>query len=394
MTRSPRFFVLLISALALLPACGPALQSTPQPVALAPTATSAPTIAPTVAPEPTAAPVPVPTVVDTTTRLDTLFTDQAAKGFFSGTVLIRQGEEVLLRKGYGLADQATGTPNTPTTVYRIGNITQPLTAFGILLLEAQDKLSTQDSLCTYLDDCPAAWKPLTLHHLLSNTSGIPNYWVKNRTTALDPMDLVALVRERPLVFTPGSKWDTALSQTNHVLLGLVIERVSGKPYETFMDEQIFRPLEMSATGYKGQPVDLATGYRSRKDLAEPFDASVAYAAYGLYSTVDDLYRWNQALYTDELLPAAQREAMLTSYSHPFDDPKMGYSYGALVSDDYLSGHQLVAPGMPFSSYPGFWATTWNLTDLDITVVILANRQYGPLEDPFSDTVASILLEQP
>lgn len=105
---------------------------------------------------------------------------------------------------------------------------------------------------------------------------------------------------------------------------MVIERIAGQPYGTFVQEQAFEPLGMTATGNAGQPADLATGYLSSEKPAMPFDPSVAYAGYGLYSTIDDLYRWDQALFAGELLPAVQRQKMLTSYSSSSGDGVWGY----------------------------------------------------------------------
>jgi D-alanyl-D-alanine carboxypeptidase len=161
-----------------------------------------------------------------------------------------------------------------------------------------------------------------------------------------------------------------------------------------MEEQVFGPLGMDATGYDGQPAGLATGYLSPKVTAPPFHVSVAYAAYGLYSTVDDVYRWSEALYGDELLPAAQREALLGAYKKPAFDPVWDYGYGAVTSDAPYPGHRLEVVGIPGSIYPGFWSSAWSFTDLDITVIILANRDHGTTADPFNDTVANFLLAEP
>lgn len=381
MKRSLRVSVLLIAALALLNGCGSTLQPTAPTLAPAPTIAPAPTVA------------PAPAAPDTAARLDALFSDLAANDRFSGAVLVVRGDEVLLRKGYGYADREARIPNTPDTVFRIGNLTQPLTAAAILLLEAQGKLSVQDSICAYLDSCPAAWEPVTLHHLLSNTSGIVSYWAKDKTTAHAPEELIALVRDRPLKFTPGSRWDIELGQTNYALLGMVIERISGQPYGVFMEQQVFDPLGMTATGYSEQPENQATGYLYSKKPAPPFDPSLAYAGYGLYSTVGDLYLWDRALFEGKLLPAAQRQKMLTSYSSP-DDDEWGFGYGTLRSDERFPGHEVVALGVGWSVYPGFWAANWSLTDLGITVVTLANRQNNTQEDVVSDAVASTILEEP
>jgi CubicO group peptidase (beta-lactamase class C family) len=299
----------------------------------------------------------------------------------------------VLRKGYGYADQATNTPNTSATVYRIGNLSRPFTAASILLLERQGKLSVQDSICTYIDDCPAAWAPVTLHHVLSDSSGIPSYNEMQGCRELigaqvAPDALIALVRDRPLRFTPGARWD--LSQTNYALLGMVIERVSGQPYETFLQEQILTPLGMTATGYRGQPDGLATGYTvyNAGMPADAFEPTAAFAGYGLYSTVDDLYRWDQALFTDGLLAPAEREVM---HSAHVNEGPWYLGYGTLLSDRYLPKHHRVFKGHPWLAYPGFYGSNWSLTDLDVTIIILANQA---IANCLNDGVGAMILAEP
>lgn len=278
--------VLPMLALALLTGCSSAAQTAPT---VMPAPTSVPTIAPTVAPIPTVAPPPTPIpaspVVTIADRLDALFTAQAEEGSFSGAVLIMEGDEVVLRKGYGEANRASGTANTPETAFRIGGLTKSLTAAGILLLEAQGKLSVDDLICDYIDDCPTAWESVTLHHLLTNTSGIENYIVEEPSAAYSPAELLSLVRDAPLAFAPGEGF--ALSQTNYVLLGMVIERAAGQPYGDFLQEQLFDPIGMVASGLVEPPDTLAMGNRGEEATAGPLNPSEGYAAYGLYSTVDD-----------------------------------------------------------------------------------------------------------
>lgn len=389
MNRCSQRLLLLTTMLALFAGCG-VLPSVTVP-------TAAP--APVIAIMPTTAPVAAPELAITPglgTELDTYFASRLKDGTFSGAALVMRGDEVVLRKGYGYADLAAQIPNTPATIYRIGNLTRPLTAAAIMLLESQGRLSLQDPICNYLDNCPPAWEPITLHHLLSDTSGIRSYATEDgfrqiATTAATPELLIGLVRDKSLYSTPGNRW--ALSQTNYALLGMVIERVSGQPYETFMSEQIFAPLGMTSTGYSGQPDGLAIGYQVYRSgtLPNAFDPSAAYAAYGLYSTVDDLYRWDQAIAADALLTAAQREAMYKAYAYDYDDPGWGYGYGIGLSDTHLPGHHLVLHGSPWVAYPGFYASHWSLTDLDTTVVILANQPLG--ESPNDDVGNIIVSEQ-
>lgn len=398
MNRITRFLVLPALALALLSGCTPSVQ-TPPTVAPAPTSAPAALPPPTVAPvQPTVAPTralaptsaATPTTVAIAERLDALFTGQAASGSFSGAVLIVDGDTVVLRKGYGAADAATGTANAPETSFRIGGLSKPLTAAAILLLEAQGKLSVTDPICAYLDDCPPAWEPVTLHHLLSNTSGIENYTVEDRAASYSPVALLESVRDEPLAFAPGEGF--ALSQTNYVLLGMVIERASGQPYGTFMEEQIFAPLGMSATGYEGQPEGLATGYQGPRS-AGPFEPSVGYAAYGLYSTVDDLYRFDQAILAGGLLPAEQRAKLVASH---LELGEFSAGYGVLRSDTYYAGHQIVGLGLavkdeaPYGVYPGYDSINYSLTDRGIYVVILANNERAAVAE-LVEPVARMLL---
>jgi CubicO group peptidase (beta-lactamase class C family) len=287
-----------------------------------------------------------------------------------------RGDEVVLRKGYGYADQEAQTPNTPETVYRIGNLARPLTAMAVLMLESDGKLSVEDSICAYLDDCPEAWEPITLHYLLSDSSGIPSFtdatnFEQVSARPVTPADLIALVRDADLRFESGERWE--VSHTNYVLLGMVIEQVSGQDYAAFMQERIFAPLNMTSTGYLSPPPTLAIGYENYDDgtTPAPFDASAAYAAYGLYSTVDDLYRWNRALFGDELLSQAQREKMHSV--HVLDDP-IGFGYATpLDYNGVTCGHPVAEHGVWFPSYPGYYSSHWTLTDLDTTTIILSNQ---------------------
>lgn len=349
--RSSGLFLTIL----LMTACGPAVQVTP----------------PTIAPASTTAAVR-PTALGAS--LDEMFTNLASKDTFSGAVLVMQGDDVVLRKGYGYADRAAAIANTPATVFRIGGLSKPFTAVAILLLEAQGKLSVDDPVCDYVDDCPAAWEALTLHHLLTNTSGIASYLP---TAGATPAQLVASVYEQPLRFVPGDDW--AISQTNYALLGLVIEQVSGQSYAAFLETQIFAPLGMSATGVGDAPDGAAIGYTGALVARPP--AATADAANGIYSTLDDLYRWDQALLKGTLLPEAQREKLL-DVQYSFAPDPFTYGYSIIVSDTYLPGHRLIGFGLsadaeaPFGIYSGFDSSNWTLTDLNTTVIMLSNQEHA------------------
>lgn len=297
-----------------------------------------------------------------------------------------QGDDVVLRKGYGYADREAEIANTPETLFHIGGLSKPFTAVGVLLLEAQGKLSVDDPLCTYVADCPDAWEVLTLHHLLTNSSGIANY---PPTGGATPADLVASVYEQPLRFVPGDSWE--ISQTNYALLGLVIEQVSGQSYAEFLEEQIFTPLGMSATGVGDAPDGTAVGYAGTV-IARPPTAAVA-AANGIYSTLDDLYRWDQALLNDTLLPEAQREKLFGAFV-PLGE--FSYGYGTISAAAYRESHQITAFGLsanaeaPFGVFNGFDASNWVMTDLDTTVIMLSNQEHAAVAT-LDDLVAERML---
>ena len=251
---------------------------------------------------------------------------------FMGAVLLARGTDVILNKGYGLANVEWDVPNTPATKFRLGSITKQFTAASILLLEERGQLSTADPIKKYIPDAPAAWDPITLHHLLTHTSGIPNFTsmreyatLKNTNTTVDKT--VALVRDKPLDFPVGEKM--SYSNSGYLVLGHVIEKLSGGSYEKFVQDNIFTPLGMKDSGYDSNTRIIprrAAGY-----IAGPVamvnagyvHMSVPHAAGALYSTTEDLLKWEQALFGGKLLAAGSLQKMLTPN-------KSDYAYGLIV----------------------------------------------------------------
>ncbi len=260
--------------------------------------------------------------------------DAAAKqNQFMGSVLAAKGGKILLKKGYGFANVELEVPNTPQTKFRLGSITKQFTATAILQLAAQGKLSVEDHVSEYIENSPEAWKDITIHHLLTHTSGIPNftsfpdYETRQRET-VTPLELVARFKDKPLDFAPGSKY--SYSNSGYEVLGVIIEKVSGEKYETYLKKHIFDPLDMNDTGYDHDTEIIkhrAAGYEQSKDgklrNADYIDMSIPYSAGSLYSTVEDLYRWDRALYTDKVLGAEWRKKMFTPFLN-------NYGYGWIV----------------------------------------------------------------
>lgn len=261
---------------------------------------------------------------------------QVAINQFSGSVLVAKGDQVLFAKGYGLANVEHDVPNTPKTKFRLGSITKQFTAMAILILQEQGKLSVDDLISKHVDGCPDAWKDVTIHHLLTHTSGIPSFtslpgYGASMPLPSSPKQTLDRVRDMPLEFTPGEKF--VYSNSGYVLLGRIIEKVSGKPYEHFLPEIIFEPLGMKDTGYDF-PAKIvphrAAGYRRIGDQlanAAFLDMTIPHAAGALYSTVEDLHRWSVALDEGKLISSGAYEKMHTP-------AKGSYAYGWIVDKQF------------------------------------------------------------
>jgi D-alanyl-D-alanine carboxypeptidase len=238
-------------------------------------------------------------------RADTYLSNLTAKNVFRGSVLVGIDGKIVFEKGYGLADEEWSEPNTPATEFRIFSVTKQFTGACILLLQERGLLSVQDTVSKYIDNLPDSWRPITIHQLLTHTSGIPNYvGVSQRAKELErlgatPREMIDLVAAEPLDFKPGTQ--LRYTNTGYILLGMIIEKVSGQTYSAFLKKKIFEPLSMEHSGYDDQTAILmnrASGYSNRDGHlvnAEFGDISFPFAAGGIYSTVEDLYRWNEAL---------------------------------------------------------------------------------------------------
>lgn len=268
-------------------------------------------------------------------KVDTYVRSQADQGAFRGSVLVAIQGKIIFEKGYGFTDEEWGAQNGPSTRFRIASLTKQFTACGILLLQQRHLLAVTDPVSKYIPNLPQTWQSITLHQLLTHTSGIPNYTALpevqrtlNRTGAT-PCEMIDLVAARPLEFKPGIK--LRYTNTGYVLLGMVIEKVSGIPYPEFLNKNIFGPLGLSESGYDQQPVILprrASGYMHQDGKvtnAGCIDMSIPYAAGSIYSTVEDMLRWNEALAHGTLLSQRPTEEMFTPYPETiFQDQHYGY----------------------------------------------------------------------
>jgi CubicO group peptidase (beta-lactamase class C family) len=270
-------------------------------------------------------------------KLDKLISAYAEYGKFNGSVLVAERGKVIYKKGFGLADMEWNIPNQPDTKHRLGSITKQFTAMLIMQMVEQGKLKLDVPISSYLPDYPKKnGDVITIHHLLTHSSGIPNMtsfpgFLKNISpNAYSPVQLVNLFADSTLQFKPGERY--AYSNSGYIVLGYIIEKVTGKSYEQVLQENIFTPLRMNNTGYDHHGPLLknrANGYEKngrRYVNANFIDMSVPHAAGALYSTVEDLYVWDQALYGNQLLRKENIELLFTKHI-PSGGGHYGYGWG-------------------------------------------------------------------
>lgn len=305
---------------------------------------------------------------DMATQADQYLADLAKKNQFSGTAFIAKGGKVVFSKGYGMANFELDVPNTPQTKFRLGSITKQFTAMAIMQLQEKGLLSVDDPITKYFPDYKAAEK-VTIHHLLSHTGGIYNFtsgsdYQKMMRVNSPPDQIFAAFKDKPLDFEPGAKWN--YSNSGYILLGMIIEKVSGKSYEAYLKENIFQPLNMANTGYDHTDMLLknrAAGYEVKMGAitnTDFLDMSIPFSAGALYSTVEDLYLWDRALYTEKLVKKATLEKIYTPVKNNY-----GYGWGI----DEQKGHKRIGHG---GGINGFVTQINRYVNDDVCVIVLGN----------------------
>ena len=293
---------------------------------------------------------------------------------FSGTILVARDGKPIVSRGYGMANIELSVPNNPDSIFRLGSVTKQFTGMTIAMLQERGKLSVDDPMCKYFVDCPDAWKPITIKHLLAHSSGITNYtgfpdFAKTTIMPITTTEMADRLRKEPLEFTPGEKM--AYSNSGYYLLGAIVEKASGKKYADFLQENIFTPLGMKQTGYD-DPLRIipnrAAGYQKQAGKiinASYMDMSVPYAAGSLYSTTGDLLIWDQALYTEKLVSQKSLDEIFTP-------SKWNYGYGWGIGNKF--GHKAISHG---GGIYGFSTDIARYPDDHVTVVVLSNIQAAP-----------------
>ena len=309
---------------------------------------------------------------------------------FNGAVLVAGDDRVLFSQGFGMANFEHDVPNAPNTKFRIGSITKQFTAMAIMVLQEHEKLDVNDLISKHLADTPDAWSDVTIHHLLTHTSGVPSFtsMVTYRFNMHAPQTIKQMIdrfRDKPLDFEPGEKF--RYSNSGYFLLGAIVEEASGKSYEEFLRTEVFDPLELNDTGYdrfRSVLPHRATGYeRQKEELVHAYylDMSQPYAAGALYSTVEDLYRWDQALRRGELI---SKDAYIKMYA----PEKEGYAYGWSVKTK--NGRKSISHG---GGINGFLTYILRVPDKKLCVVVLCNVTPANSEKVAQDLAAIVLGEE-
>lgn len=332
-----------------------------------------------------------------TDTIDLLIGNYVKNSQFNGSVLVSEQGKVILRKGYGMANMEWDIPCEANTKFRIGSVTKQFTAAIVLQLASEGKLKLDATMTEYL---PGYRKDtgdkVTIHHLLRHTSGIPSYttpdFFKNKSRTPCTVDeFVEQYCSGDFEFEPGA--DFRYNNSGYFLLGAIIERVDGKTYAESVKTRIFVPIGMADSGYDTHALIIkhraqgyektSTGYRNAAYL----DMGLPYAAGSLYSTVDDLFKWDQALYADSVLSKANKDLMFTP-------GKSDYGYGVFIGEAPIGKTETTTKIVQHGGgINGFNCRFTRVVEQNHTVVILDNVSMGQHHLEMTNSIINILNNQ-
>lgn len=325
-------------------------------------------------------------------RIDGFVRDSMPGMPFSGVVAVSQKNQPVLVRAYGTAHYEASVPVTPDTRFLIGSLNKQFTAAAVLLLQERGRLSVDDPLCRHVEPCPAAWEPIRLRHLLTHTSGIPDIFAvgfgQTRMMPRTHDEVVALFRDQPLVFTPGTRFQ--YSNSGYILLGGIIARAAGMPWTEFVRDSLLARVGMPGTGFLDNTevvAGMASGYsaRSGRVVRARFEDRTTATADGnaMYSTAADLLLWIHALRSGRVLSPASSAAMFGTNLAPESGAHAGRAYGhgwytRRVGSATMYSHGGIVPG--FRAYAAY------LPAGDIAIVVLSNTELNV--QPLAERVAS------
>ena len=328
-------------------------------------------------------------------KIDAVMADVYKAGQPGAAIIVRKNGETLFRKGYGLADLELKVPVEPDMVFRLGSITKQFTAVAVLMLAQEGRLGLQDEITKFLPDYPVQGRTITVEHLLTHTSGIQSYtdmaewlplWRKDMTLT----ELIDLFKSKPMQFEPGESW--AYNNSGYILLGAVIEKVSGMTYESFLAERVFKPLGMKDSHYGSAERIIprrVPGYQLGKAgfVNAPYlSMTQPYAAGSLLSSVDDLAVWSDAVFAEKLVKKEWLDKAFTPYKLK-NGESSGYGYGWFVGG--LDGHRSVEHG---GGINGFTSYAMTFPEDGLFLAILTNSAIeGRAPEPRAVKIARLAL---
>lgn len=318
-------------------------------------------------------------------RIDT-YLESSVKNGFSGVVLVSKKGEIILSKGYGWADRKNKIPNSPSTVYNIGSVTKQFTASAILKLVEQKKIKISDKISSYFNQTPKDKRDISIHQLLTHTSGISNKTGGFRYNEVSKEQFLKEFFESELQSKPGT--EHLYANANYIMLTAIIESVSGQTYSSFLNEYLFEPSQMKSTGYKSINFNtdrLAHGYYYNRNDEQwtdwgttqqhlPYNQKHWYSIGkgDIHSTVEDLYKWHVALKNNVVLASESRLVQETPYVAENDEKTSFYGYGWAISQSNRNTNIVAHNG----SNGLYFADFVRFIDDDVVVIYMTNVFLG------------------
>jgi CubicO group peptidase (beta-lactamase class C family) len=315
---------------------------------------------------------------------------------FHGTVLVAQGDDVVLHQAYGVADPRDGRPNTTGTMFSTGSVTKQFTAAGIMKLASEGRLSVDDPITKYFDGVPEEMRAMTLHHMLTHTAGLhPSYGPDRESISRD--DFVERVFDTPLMNPVGDRYE--YSNAGYTLLAIIIEKVTGSPYEEYLRETLYLPNGMEHTGLTSLAVTdemVSRSHNAERDYPSPADrppdAWHLYGNGGQLSTTADMYRWYRALKEDRLFPGEFKEKMFTRQVAE-SEGGCYYGYGWTICDTRRGGDVIWHNG----GSRGLWSCAiYQYVDDDAVFIVFSNATMDEMPpcDHVAVNLSRILFDEP
>lgn len=327
-------------------------------------------------------------------KFDTLLQERYKPDGPGATVLVAKQGKIIYHKAFGLANIELQVPMKPNNVFEIGSITKQFTSVAILMLMEQGKLTIQDEITKFIPDYPTHGKKITIHHLLNHTSGIKSYTSMNLSEIaakdMTPTELINYFKNEPMDFDPGEKW--LYNNSGYIILGFIIEKISGQSYEGFVEQNIFTPLAMNNSYYGSKREVIknrASGYQTREGYVNSayLSMTLPYAAGSLMSTVEDLHKWQNAVNTNVLVKAETIKKAFQNTTLNNGKPTY-YGYGWSVNE--IKGIPTIEHGGGIFGYTSYQIY---IPEEDVHAAILTNCNCNSPTD-ITIRIAAIAIDKP